>query len=290
MGEPDFIILAATDGTRRSRAVLARAALLARGLGANLALVHVRQPGAGRFRLNPTRMTITALQDQFRAVAGSARDLHILDGAVDTQIPELANQLGAGLVVMGLHRERRVLDALRLTTLERVTLAVACPVLIAQTVPVLPYTRVLAALCFDAAGATGLNMAARLALTAEFNGIHALHHPLTQARSERATQLAAAQAQRSAFMSALHLPVDLPMPEIVRGGVHEVLRYRMAECDPDLLVIGSQSGRDPAHLGNYARDLMRAPPTDVLVTKPSPESAPSPKTDPRPAPKPTDDS
>jgi len=69
-------------------------------------------------------------------------------------------------------------------------------------------------------------------------------------------------------MSGPGLPPNMTPPEIVRGGVHEVLRYRMAEGQTDLLVIASQSGRDPSRLGNYARDLMRAPPTDILVTKP----------------------
>ena len=52
---------------------------------------------------------------------------------VRRQIIGLAHGLGAALVVLGLHRERRVLDTLRMTTMERITLGVDCPVLVAQT-------------------------------------------------------------------------------------------------------------------------------------------------------------
>jgi nucleotide-binding universal stress UspA family protein len=78
----------------------------------------------------------------------------------------------------------------------------------------------------------------------------------------------AAEMQRTAFMALKGLPAALQMPEIVPGGVHEVLQFRIAELQPDLVVIGSNSGRDTTSLGNYARDLMRAPPTDMLVAKP----------------------
>jgi nucleotide-binding universal stress UspA family protein len=73
---------------------------------------------------------------------------------------------------------------------------------------------------------------------------------------------------RTAFLSAPGLPELAETPEIVVGGVHEVLAFRQAELGADLVCIGTHSGRDPSRLGNYARDLMRAPPTDLLVAKP----------------------
>ena len=144
--------------------------------------------------------------------------------------------------------------------------------LIAHDTPVRPYARVLGAVTFAPASVRGLALAARLAPEAELHAIHALQLPLgARLGPEPATDsapMAEAEARRAAFMRADGLPARLPLPEIVPGGVHEVLNFRMAELDPDLLVIGSQSGRDPGALGNYARDLMRAPPADVLVAKP----------------------
>jgi nucleotide-binding universal stress UspA family protein len=261
-------ILAATDGTDRSRAVLGRAEQIARLWGATLALVHVRRPSTTRFRLRLSNTAPDQLADALVRHGGKADDLHILDGQPAGSVIALARDLGAGLVILGLHRERRVLDTLRMTTMERITLGVACPVLVAQSFPPRPYRRVLGALSFDPICAKGLEEAARIAPGAEFQGIHALPLTATDSASTLAKALQAAEAKRADFMHCAGLPQNMPLPEIVPGGVHEVLRFRMVEWQPDLLAIGGHSGRDPQRLGNYARDLMRAPPTDVLVTRP----------------------
>ena len=143
------VILAATDGTQRSRAVLGRAALIARSWDAQLALVHIRKPGNTRFRLRAARKSPRDLAADLVAHGGKADDLHVLDGAPADSIAALTAELGPALLVLGLHRERRVLDVLRMTTMERITLAVDCPVLVARAVPQKPYARVLAALSLD---------------------------------------------------------------------------------------------------------------------------------------------
>ncbi|MBN2759255.1 MAG: universal stress protein [Rhodobacteraceae bacterium] len=262
------VILAATDGTDRSRAVLGRAELVAREWGARLALAHVRKPSHARFRLRLACTAPNELADALVRHGGRADDLYMLEGNPSDAIVALATSLGADLVVLGLHRARRVLDTLRMTTMERIALGVACPVLVAQRYPPKPYTRVLGALSFDPISAQGLRLAASFAPKAAFHAIHALPHAPTDTAATRTEVLGKAMAQRKAFLSLPGLPADMPAPEIVPGGVHEVLRYRMDEWHPDLLVIGSRSGRNPARLGNYARDLMRAPPTDILVTTP----------------------
>jgi nucleotide-binding universal stress UspA family protein len=261
------VILAATDGTDRSRAVLARAAQVAATLGGKLALVHVTNPDKARFRLRLANVSKDDMRADLVQHGGDPDDLYLLDGPPDRHISALATKLGAQLVVLGLHRERRILDALRLTMMERITLGVSCPVLIAQDRHAQPYHRVLAALSFDRAGRIGLNMAARLAPNAEFQAIHAVQQNLGEKIAGQESAMIAAKAQRTAFLQHTDLPPALHMPELVQGGVHEVLRFRMEEYRPDLLVIGSNSGKNPARLGNYARDLMRAPSCDVLVAR-----------------------
>lgn len=261
------VILAASDGTSRSHAVLARAFQVAGDSAAQVALVHVRKALTARFRLRPATATTADFHAQMAAHGGNPDNVHVLDGAPDTDIPHLAARLGAQLVVLGLHRERRILDALRLTTMERITLGLPCPVLIAQTSPVQAYRRVLAALSFDRAGPTGLAMAARVAPQAEFHAIHAVTQPLSEKLTDRGAAMATARDRCRAFLQRTDLPELQHPPDLVPGGVHEVLRYRMAELRPDLLVIGRSSGADPARLGNYARDLMRAPPCDILVAQ-----------------------
>jgi nucleotide-binding universal stress UspA family protein len=80
--------------------------------------------------------------------------------------------------------------------------------------------------------------------------------------------LTQAEQMRAAFLASPGLPELAEPPEIVPGGVHEVLAFRQVELNADLVCIGTHSGRDPGQLGHYARDLMRAPPTDLLIAKP----------------------
>lgn len=281
-------ILAATDFSPRSAHVVGRAAALARVLGARLVVVHVRPPRpegprlarpGGRVRPLLARlglvgrgMTAEAAAAHLAAAAGGAAT-RLLAGRPEQAIAAAAAEDGAALIVLGLHRERRVLDALRLTTMERIVLAAPVPVLIAHQPPARPYARVLALTDFSPGSAAALGFAARIAPGAEFHAVHALQVPLVAAVAggEAAADQALVQAElmRRAFLALPGLPPLAAPPELVPGGVHEVLDFRRRELGADLVCIGSQSGSRPDALGHYARDLMRAPPTDLLVAKPA---------------------
>lgn len=244
-------ILAATDLSPRSSEVAARAAAMAQTLGARLVLAHVRAEGD----LPPV-----------------AAETRLLTGEPAEALADLARAEGAGLIVLGLHRERRVLDLLRLTTMERIVLAAPCPVLIAHLPVRGPYRSILAPTDFGAGSAASLIAAARLAPSAQRHAIHALRMRLgsraAPGNEEYEAAMTRAEAACAAFLATPGLPTLDEPPLIVPGGVHEVLEFRQAELGADLVCIGAHSGRDPAALGNYARDLMRAPPTDLLVAKP----------------------
>ncbi len=260
-------IIAASDLTGRSREVAGRAAALASRLGARVILVHFVGPGAAPRQIDTARAALTA------ARGDAAAELRILTGAPETGIAALCRDEGAELVVLGLHRRRPVLDILRLTTMERIVLGAPVPVLIAHIPAGRPYRTVLSSTDFAPACAAALASAARIAAPdAEFHAIHALQLPLRDKFSatdvEHSRAMTTAQALRTAFLAIPGVPAGLHRPEIVPGGVHEVLSFRLEELQPDLLAIGTHSGRDPATLGNYARDLMRQPPADVLVAKP----------------------
>jgi nucleotide-binding universal stress UspA family protein len=272
-------ILAATDFTPRSRAVVGRAAALAHQHGARLVLVHAlpaRKRPVRRIRLgkapDPRERAEAEMAKLCASISHVAPEWRIEAEKPHVLIPRIAQDISADLIVLGLHLARRVLDAVRLTTLERITRAATCPVLIAHTPDVTPYRRVLGAITFAPASARALEVAAKLAPEAEFHAIHALQLPLSAklptVNVMTCAEMCEAELLRKAFMGFDGLPKSLSLPEIVPGGVHEVLQFRIAELHPDLVVIGSNSGRDPTSLGNYARDLMRAPPTDMLVAKP----------------------
>lgn len=268
---PIRTILAATAFDARSRAVVPRAAALAEANGARLILVYAVLPPKP-FRRRAARDPQAMLDKLAHDLPGITVETHLLAAPAAATIAELARQEGADLVVLGLHRRRRLMDTLRLTTMEQIILDVPCPVLIAHALPIQPYRRVLGAVTFAPASARALGIAAQIAQQAEFHAIHALQLALAEklpgADPDITPSMTEAEMLRDAFLRFDHVPDQLKRPEIVPGGVHEVLQFRMAELAPDLLVIGSHSGRDPGSLGNYARDLMRAPPTDLLIAKP----------------------
>lgn len=276
---PIRTILAATDFTPRSRAVADRAAMLARAHGARLVVVHAIDPRprrAKRFSLgknpDPLKQAEAEMAKLRDRLADQKPECHIGEEKPQDLVTRLARDEGADLIVLGLHMARRVLDTVRLTTLERITLNAPCPVLIAHDAQIKPYKVVLGAVTFAPASARALQIAACLAPEAEFHAIHALQLPLAARLPTydltRSTEMTESELLRQAFMGFENLPECLSLPEIVPGGVHEVLQFRVAELKPDLVVIGSHSARDPKRLGNYTRDLMRAPPTDMLVAKP----------------------
>ena len=264
------VIIAASDLTPRSASVAGRAIRIAGRLDGRVILVHCLPPGSPPREHEKARAALTA------ALEGRPAELRVLTGAPETAIAELCRSTEPELVVLGLHRIRPVRDLLGLTTMERIVLRAPVPVLIAHTPPGRPYRIVLSSTDFAPACAAALATAARIAPPdAEFHAIHALQLPLRDKLSpidlSHSRAMTAADGLRRAFMGTPGLPERMHLPEIVPGGVHEVLSFRLEELQPDLLAIGTHSGRDPDLLGNYARDLMRQPPTDVLVAKPPPE-------------------
>lgn len=252
---PFASVIAATDLTELSAEVPARARQLAQSPGARVVLAHVAAEG----RKRPPE-----LETQLEALASEtgADAVRILGGEAGGALAALATTEEAGLIVLGLHRKRRVLDVLRLTTMERIVLTAPCPVLIAQSPAARPYQTVLLATDFSPASAAALISAARVAPLARFHAIHALVVPIGRDAGAAMTR---AEEARAAFLATPGLPDLAGPPEIVEGGVHAVLAYRLEELQPDLLCLAARSASDSRILNPYARDLMRAPPCDVLV-------------------------
>lgn len=266
-------IIAASDLSDRSLQVPGRALALAERLGARVVFVHVASSGAPALVSGDARQRMQAQLDETPIKSGADTEIRVLNGRPEIVLPDLVEAESAELIVLGLHRIRPVLDLLRLTTMERIVLRSTAPVLIAHTPAARPYRKVLAATDFAPACAAALAAAARIAPDAELHAIHALQLPLFEKfrpdKAEHSRAMTRAESLRDAFLRMPGVPAKLEPPEIVAGGVHEVLAMLLEDLSPDVLAIGSQSGRDPMTLGNYARDLMREPPTDVLVANPA---------------------
>ena len=267
-------ILAATDLTGLSAGVLPRAAQLSKTLGAELVVAHVLTgtadgPDAALLTMTTTEALHAAWRDATGADAAPPPRFVVLHGPVETALAQTAQQAGAGLVVLGLHQPRALADALRMTTMERTVLRSPVPVLLAQDVVARDYDRVLIATAFSSACTTAARAAATIAPRAVLASVHALRLPLLHRRpgavgvAPEALDEAAAAAET--WHNGLGLGPRATRTEVFPGGVHEVLGFAIMDLKPDLIAVGRSSSARPGDLGHYARDLMRAPPTDLLV-------------------------
>jgi nucleotide-binding universal stress UspA family protein len=200
-------------------------------------------------------------------------------GDVSLDLPDIAEDLDASLIVLGLHRARGFVDLIRQTTMERLVRGSRRPVLIVRDPVLYDYGRVLAPVDFGPSSAEAVRVAARIAPTADIHMVHALHIPFSgltaaAAREAYVTRLTAeAEAERKAWLARALLPKAAGLPEIVEGSLHQVFTAQIAQRQPDLVAIGAhaRTGAAPLILGSFANDLMRALPCDLLVARPARE-------------------
>ncbi len=256
-------ILVASDLTDRSAPAIARAVLLAATLPARLVAVTALDPDADGATVAAARPALLAALAARPEAAGVDYAAEAYLGPPDQAIPAAAAAVGAELLVLGLHRPR-VLDTLRLTTMERMLAAARCPVLLARAPAPAPYARILALTAFGPSCAAAILAARRLAPAARMQLLHAQSLSLAdRLHPDRA----AAEAAEAAAVWAARLPPEVPAPMIVPGGLHELLALAVEEFRPDLLALGASSRSDPGALGHHVRDLIRDPPADVLVAR-----------------------
>lgn len=270
--------LVATDLSERGDRAVQRAFDLAARNGAELVLTSIVDDTlpsdiAGRLAEDiAARLTRMAA-----AVAGASDVTHrvaVRIGDPAEAIAALASEEQAALLVLGLHRLRPLLDAMRDTTMQRVARTSPCPVLLVREPVDGPYQTVVAAVDFSPAAAAAVRMAARVAPGATIRPVHAMHVPYKglMARSGTAADYAPfrheAEAARDDWLAAETLPEGLPEVEIAEGTVTEVLARVLKGAT--LLALGThaRSGIYGFLAGSHCTGLMRDPPCDLLIVRP----------------------
>jgi nucleotide-binding universal stress UspA family protein len=273
--------LVATDLSPRADRAVQRAFRLARALDAELVLVAVIDEDLPVEIARQLSEAAEIRLGQFAASMPHSRDVRhdtrIVIGDPARAIPSAAAELGADLLILGLHRRRDFLDMIRETTMERIVRHCGRPVLLVHDPADHVYARVLAALDFGPASTAALTLAAAIAPEADLFGLHALHVPYRSLIVPHGGAGVAASFRRSAEMqlkawrAAEEVPAHLKAVDIVEGAAHLVLSQRIAELKPDLLSLGAHGrvGAAPALLGSLANDVMRDPPCDVLIARPA---------------------
>ncbi len=134
-------VLLATDGSSEARLAATTAAELAKSTASELHLVHVGEfvpTVLAQTEAEPARIEREArelLEEQVRRVEGAGvtvEGAHLRLGRADEEIVDLAQSIGAGLIVMGSRGHGRIRRALMGSVSDSVVRHAHCPVTIVR--------------------------------------------------------------------------------------------------------------------------------------------------------------
>lgn len=272
-------ILVASDLSIRSDRAMRRAAQLAEATGAKLTIVHVVDSAMPLDLAETVRaQAAQTLSDQLRACCPDAapdHDIHVVIGDPLEDVIAQAINVAADLIVVGIHRERRFLDLIKQTTMERLIRASTVPVLLVSQASMEAYHHVICAIDMSHAAAQAITMARRIAATARLSLFHAYHVPyrrLTNPADAAATAIPfrkEAEEEFAQWAADNALPADLPAPRFIDASPAVALEQVLADDTPDLLALGAHARSNLGRymLGGFTSALIRNPPCDLLVAR-----------------------
>ncbi|MBV7409478.1 universal stress protein [Maritimibacter sp. DP1N21-5] len=269
-------ILVATDLSPRSDRAVLRALSLARDNKATCHIVHVVDDAIPEVLADPV---LSGARERLRLFTaeygeGGTVEVHVIHGDPRQAIPETAAQVGAKLVVLGMHRPRFLLDALRETTMEALVRTVAAPVLVVKDPADHDYGPVLVPVSFSPACAAAIRAARTIAPKAERLTYHAIHLPFPGLTGEKHGGQMDRYLTREAEVAKEEWirKEDIGDEEVrmVTGGLRETLFGFVETQKPTLIALGAhtRSVASVFTLGSFAAHLIRNAPTDLLIARP----------------------
>ncbi|WP_161828481.1 universal stress protein [Steroidobacter agaridevorans] len=273
-------LLCATDLLPKSERAIDRAGMLAEELGAELSLLHVVSPTASErvleqsLQIAMNRMRSRARPPLWRH--GSEPKIIVRTGNPARLICDTVAQEQSGLLVVGPHERRDVLEGLSGTIAEKVLAARKSPLLFVQTSADVSYRNVLFAVDLSAEAELAVRAAETLVLSrdARATAIHVCVPPLRGMVPSTTAALRATVAQRQ-LTGAIHdlltrASADCSRYDVVVEEGHPIpaLLRAVETHRPQLLVMGTRAmGRmRRALLGSVANQLLKeVVDCDVLV-------------------------
>jgi nucleotide-binding universal stress UspA family protein len=287
-------ILLATDGSREAELAATTASDLAKSTGSELHVIHVGPFMPMLFSTmedEPARMarearkTLDDAVGRLEAAGGEVAQAHLKVGGPSEEIVALAEELGAGLIVMGNRGRGGVRRALMGSVSDSVVRHAHCPVLVVRADPIVFPTQILVATDGSEEAQLASSSATVLAertgselhvvyvghmppVFYESPGAWALDPDLQRKMEERAEQEARArvdeQVQRvreaGGEVAGVHARVGRPDAEIVRLA---------EELDAGLIVLGSR-GLGPlrsALMGSVSHSVVHHARCPVVVVR-----------------------
>jgi nucleotide-binding universal stress UspA family protein len=298
-GEPDVMlktILVATDFSVAARRAVMRAALLAKQGDSSLHVLHVLPERSLLDRLlhrsDIDRSAVTAgaeraLQAELQAInshPGVQATAVLREGTAQKTITEVADEIGATLVVIGAHGESQISQGLRSLggTALKCFARASRPMLLVRRHVDGSYYKILAAV--DDTGEAIQVLSAASGLSGSRSLCQALHvfDPPFAARLrthniKEATIGAYAEREHERAEHALQRRLDLLecarriSPIVVRGNAAETILKEVRERQPDLLVMGKRQRLPDAgphgdhYFGSVSLHVAFEATTDVLI-------------------------
>jgi nucleotide-binding universal stress UspA family protein len=285
-------VMVATDFSERSRHALERASRLVATDGGPCTVVHVVNEGAleslCRLMGDDTPAFETHLLEDSKAKLGQLVDEIFGSASVDTQVVignvvrtllAQADELDAGLIVLGARGGGFLRRLILGTTAERMLRKTARPVLIVRQPPAGDYRRVLVAVDFSPDSVTALRLAMAIAPHAELVLVHAYEVPfesklrfagVDEPTIERYRQRAEDQAiqELEQFIAQVGLAPGRARLVVEQGDPTQII---LAQRDCDLLVVGKRGkgGFEELLLGSVTKHVLAETHVDVLVAAPA---------------------
>ena len=287
-------ILAATDLSAPARHAVERAALVAAGSKAALAMIHI----ANLAPLDQVRQLLSSeperleqdLVDQLRdALRTLAATIHERFGvtpalrvATGDLLPELLNHaatLPADLLVLGARGSSFLRHILLGTTAERLLSSSRVPMLIVKQPPHEPYRQLLVPVDFSASSLRALRLARTIAPRADISVLHVFEVPfegqlryagVDESKIEHYRAIAHNQAWEKLRQLRSSAELDDARVELLvrQGDVSQRILEQEQEADCDLIVIGKH-GKDAIEellLGRVTRHVLTEAQGDILVS------------------------
>lgn len=287
-------ILAATDLSAPARHAVERAALVAAGNDAALAMIHI----ANLAPLDQVRQLLSSeperleqdLVDQLRdALRTLAATIHERFGvtpalrvATGDLLPELLNHaatLPADLLVLGARGSSFLRHILLGTTAERLLSSSRVPMLVVKQPPHEPYRQLLVPVDFSASSLRALRLARTIAPRADISVLHVFEVPfegqlryagVDESKIEHYRAIAHNQAWEKLRQLRSSAELDDARVELLvrQGDVSQRILEQEQEADCDLIVIGKH-GKDAIEellLGRVTRHVLTEAQGDILVS------------------------
>ena len=279
-------ILLATDLCANSDRAMERAVKIAKDSGAKLHVLHVfsSEPNESEYAHN----SVIEIEAFIKECLGDSKESHGLEVVIDivksnkahVKISNYAAQIGAKLIVMGMHRKARFLDMFKATTFSKVLLQCPIPILMVMDKPGDSYSKVLCGNDFANTFYKSFHAAVDLAPDAVFEVMHSFEKSLLYPSVKHFDDMEGypvseeeCEAKMVKFIDEEKLRFSELYPDNTMKIEHFFVKsdpfYSLIEetekRSPDLICVGTH-GYETAKIGPVTNSLMADPPCDILVS------------------------